>query len=100
MIYPFKIKFVIINEYKKKEFKLFKNLLSTKISSVPNINNLVEMSNINFKENKKTDVVICTQKIGNHIMYYKDNVLIEDIIIDKSHNIYYSCYDELIFDFV
>ena len=45
MIYPFKIKFVIINEYKKKEFKLFKNLLSTKISSVPNINNLVE--NIN-----------------------------------------------------
>ena len=29
---------------------------------------------------------------------YEADILIEDIIIDKSHNIYYSCYDELIFD--
>lgn len=61
------------------------------------IKQLVEKSYIPFKINKITDIIICSHKVG-HIMYYKNNSICEEIFLEKSENVYYSCFDELIFD--
>jgi hypothetical protein len=58
---------------------------------------LVEKSEIPFITNIITNVIICSHKVG-HIMYYKNNHICEDIFLEKSDNIYYSCFDELVFD--
>lgn len=58
---------------------------------------LVDNSTISFKNNVITNVVISSHKIG-HIMYYKNIFLSNDIYLYKSDNLYYSCFDELIFD--
>ena len=67
------------------------------ISDDKYISQLVEKSQIPFKLNKITNVIICSHKVG-HIMYYKNNALCEEIFLEKSDNVYYSCFDELIFD--
>lgn len=58
---------------------------------------LVEKSEIPFKTNIITNVIISSHKVG-HIMYYKNNHICEDIFLEKSDNVYYSCFDELVFD--
>jgi len=58
---------------------------------------LFDKSIIPFKNNIITNVIISSHKIG-HIMYYKNNFLSDDIYLDKSDNVHYSCFDELIFD--
>jgi hypothetical protein len=61
------------------------------------INQLIEKSDISFNNNIITNVIICSHKVG-HIMFYKNNHICEDIFLEKSDNVYYSCFDELIFD--
>jgi hypothetical protein len=61
------------------------------------ISQIIEKSNIDFKNNIITKIIISSQKIG-HILYYKNNVICEDIFLEKNDNIFYSCFDELIFD--
>lgn len=58
---------------------------------------LVDKSTICFKNNVINNVIISSHKIG-HIMYYKNNFLSDDIYVYKYDNVYYSCFDELIFD--
>jgi hypothetical protein len=58
---------------------------------------LVDKSDIPFNLNNITNVIICSHKVNN-IMYYKNNTLCEDIFLEKSDNVYYSCFDEIIFD--
>ncbi len=67
------------------------------ISDDKYIYQLVEKSNIPFNTNKITNVIICSHKVG-HVMFYKDNHICEDIFLEKSDNVYYSCFDELVFD--
>jgi hypothetical protein len=67
------------------------------ISDDKYISQLVEKSVIPFNLNKVTNVIISSHKVG-HIMYYKNNTVCEEIFLEKSDNVYYSCFDELIFD--
>lgn len=58
---------------------------------------LIDKSLIPFKQNIITNVIISSDKIG-HIIYYKNNFIAYDIYVYKNDNVYYSCFDELIFD--
>lgn len=55
-----------------------------KLNIVLNINEVIQ---INIVLNKYT-----------HLLYYKNSDIIDNIIINKKDNIYFSCFDEFIFD--
>ncbi len=75
----------------------FNNPFIRLVSDDKYISLLIEKSSIPFNLNKITNVTICSHKVG-HIMFYKNNTLCEEIFLEKSDNVYYSCFDELIFD--
>jgi hypothetical protein len=61
------------------------------------INQLIENSTIPFKDNVFTKIIISSHKVG-HILYYKNNYVSDEIFIEKIDNVFYSCFDELIFE--
>lgn len=61
------------------------------------IDTLIEKSDLNFKENIFTDVIISSKSIS-HILYYKNNTLQDTIFLSNSELLHYSGIDELIFD--
>jgi hypothetical protein len=58
---------------------------------------LIEKSDINFKQNIFTDIIISSKSIS-HILYYKHNILHDTIYLLNSELLHYSCIDELLFD--
>lgn len=62
-----------------------------------NIDILIEKSELNFKENIFTDIVISSKSIYQ-ILYYKHNLLQDTIFLSNSELLHYSCLDELLFD--
>jgi len=53
--------------------------------------------NINLQNKQFLNVSIIINKY-NHLLYYKNNDIIEEIKINFNKHIHYSCFDELIFD--
>ncbi len=66
-------------------------------SSNKNISNLIAKSSINFKTNIITPVTIASHKLS-HILYYKNNNITDNIIIEKNEKLHYSGVDELLFE--
>jgi hypothetical protein len=67
------------------------------IKQINYINYFYDTLNINLNNNEIIHINIVLNKY-NHLLYYKNNDIIDNIMINNKNNIYFSCFDEFIFD--
>jgi hypothetical protein len=67
------------------------------INTINYINNYFNKLNLNITDKTIVNVNIILTKY-THLLYYKNNDIIDNIVINKNENIYFSCFDEFIFD--
>ena len=67
------------------------------ITQINYILNYFNKLNIELHDREIINVNITLTKY-THLLYYKNNDIFDDLIINKNKSIYFSCFDELIFD--
>ena len=67
------------------------------INQINYINNSYNKLNIKLSDREIINVNIVLNKY-THLLYHKNNDIIDDLFINKKDNVYFSCFDEFIFD--
>jgi hypothetical protein len=77
-------------------YDIYENTLLL-VDKITYIKSYYDNSNLNINNNQVLQINIVVNKY-THLLYYKNNEIMDNILINNKNNIYFSCFDEFIFD--